>query len=390
MRTMPTTSRLCRLAAGLAAVSALTVLPTTPTSASDTPASDTPAAAASAPAPARRVPSSFRVSTLVRGLNHPWDLAFTPRGWMFATERSGWIGLRLLHARRYVRLLRPDGVFVNGEGGMLGIALSPRFRQTRELFVCFNTANDVRVVRFEYRVHPRRLINRKTIVAGIEANSSGRHSGCRPRFGPDGFLWVTTGDAARGTNPQNLHVLNGKVLRVTRRGMPAPGNFRGRIFAYGFRNPQGLTFRPSDGRAFIVEHGPDRNDEITPLRRGGNGGWNPVGGGKFYNESVPMTDTSLRNVIRPVWQSGFPTIAPSGGTFVTHGDWGAWRGRMVIATLKAEHLRLIDVRVGVQDAGRRIVEGFGRLRTAVEGPLGKLYVPVDADPGRILTVNPIP
>jgi glucose/arabinose dehydrogenase len=201
---------------------------------------------------------------------------------------------------------------------------------------------------------------------------------------------VTTGDAAMGTNPQNLKSLGGKVLRVTGSGRRAPGNFRGRIFAYGFRNPQGLSFRPRDGRAFIVEHGPDRDDEITPLRRGGNGGWNPVGNGEFYNEDVPMTDTSLPNVIRPVWSSGFPTIAPSGGTFVTHRDWGRWRGRMVIAALKGEHLRLINVARGVRDPGRIIVSGQGRLRTAVEGPRGVLYIPVDADSGRIITVNPLP
>ena len=139
-----------------------------------------------------------------------------------------------------------------------------------------------------------------------------------------------------------------------------------------------------------MEHGPDRDDEITPLRRGGNGGWNPVGGGLFYNESVPMTDTSLPNVIRPVWRSGFPTIATSGGTFVTHADWGRFRGRMVVAALKGEHLRLINVARGVVDQGRVIVQGQGRLRTADEGPGGKLYVPVDANPGRIITVDPIP
>jgi glucose/arabinose dehydrogenase len=392
MRTIRTTGRIRRLALGVTAATAFTLVPTAPAAtASDAPAAPAPSRSpAAAPAPARRVPSSFRVRTYVSGLNHPWDLAFTPRGWMFATERSGWIGLRLKPSGRYVRILRPTDVFVNGEGGMLGIALSPRFAQTKEVFVCFNTANDVRVVRYKFADHPRRLIQRHAIVTGIEANPSGRHSGCRLRFGPDGFLWITTGDAARGTNPQNLHVLNGKVLRVTRTGAPAPGNFRGRLFAYGFRNPQGITFRPSDGRAFIVEHGPGRDDEITPLFRGGNGGWNPVGGGLFYNEGVPMTDLSLPNVIRPVWQSGFPTIAPSGGTFVTNRDWGAWRGRMVIAVLKAEHLRLIDVRRGVADQGRIILRGFGRLRNAVEGPFGNLYVPVDADPGRILVVNPIP
>ena len=116
-----------------------------------------------------------------------------------------------------------------------------------------------------------------------------------------------------------------------------------------------------------------------------------MGNGEFYNEDVPMTDTQrYPNALRPVWTSGDPTIAPSGGTFVTHRDWGAWRGRMAIAVLKDQHLRLINVRRGVRDPGRIIVSGQGRLRTAVEGPRGVLYIPVDADPGRIITVNPLP
>jgi glucose/arabinose dehydrogenase len=389
MRSIRTTGRLRRLALGVAAATSLTLLPAAPPPVgADAPVAPAPA---SAPAPARRVPSSFRVRTLVGGLNHPWDVAFRPNGSMFVTERAGWIGM-LWRDGRYFRTHRPADVVAVGEGGMLGIAVSPRFNRNREIFVCYLTAGDVRVVRFDFAMRPPRLVGRRNLVTGIPRSPIGRHSGCRLKFGPDGFLWVTTGDAAMGRNPQNLNTLSGKVLRITRTGRPAPGNFRGRIFAYGFRNPQGLTFRPSDGRAFIVEHGPDRDDEITPLRRGGNGGWNPVpvGGGAGYNEAVSMTDTSLPNVIRPVWQSGFPTIAPSGGTFVTHRDWGAWRGRMVVATLKGEHLRLIDVRRGVADQGRIILQGFGRLRNAVEGPFGNLYVPVDADPGRILLVNPIP
>jgi aldose sugar dehydrogenase len=353
------------------------------------PGAELPAEAQPVAQPLPAVPSRYRVRTLISGLDHPWDVAFRPNRSMFVTEREGWIGL--WRNGHYRRILRPRGLVSNGEGGMLGIAVSPRFRRNRRVFVCFNTARDVRVVRFTFARHPVRLIRRRNIVTGIPANPSGRHSGCRPRFGPDGFLWVTTGDAAHGTHPQDLNSLGGKVLRVTEWGRRAPRNFRGRIFAYGFRNPQGISFRPGDGRAFIVEHGPDRDDEITPLRRGGNGGWNPVGNGETYNEDVPMTDTQrYPHALRPVWQSGDSTIAPSGGTFVTHRDWGTWRGRMAVAVLKDQHLRLIDVRRGVADPGRIIVSGQGRLRTAVEGPRGLLYIPVDADPGRIITVNPLP
>jgi glucose/arabinose dehydrogenase len=201
-------------------------------------------------------------------------------------------------------------------------------------------------------------------------------------------LWVTTGDAAVGTNPQDPRSLGGKVLRVRTDGTIPPGNmgapFRPEIYAYGFRNPQGITFR-SDGVAFIVEHGSNRDDEVTPLAPGGNGGWNPVPG---YDESVPMTDLSrYPRALRPVWSSGNPTIAPSGGTFVTSSQWGTLAGtHVVMAVLKGEQLRLVNVTNG---ASAPIVTRQGRLRVAVEGPDGNLWVTTDANPGRILLVTPV-
>ena len=190
------------------------------------PGAELPAEARPRPSPrpsptpsAPAVPSGYRVRTLISGLDHPWDVAFRPNGSMFVTEREGWIGL--WRNGHYRRILRPAGLVSNGEGGMLGIAVSPRFRRNRRIFVCFNTASDVRVVRFVFARHPLRLIRRRDIVTGIPANPSGRHSGCRPRFGPDGYLWVTTGDAALGTNPQNLNSLGGKVLRVNGSGPAA-------------------------------------------------------------------------------------------------------------------------------------------------------------------------
>ena len=140
------------------------------------------------------------------------------------------------------------------------------------------------------------LTDRTDIVTGIPVNTDGqlgRHSGCRPRFGPDGYLWVGTGDAALGSVPQDPLSLGGKVLRITRDGAGAPRNpgapLDPRIWSYGHRNVQGLAFRPTDGLGVSVEHGPGTDDELNLLTEG-NFGWDPVGAGGSYDESGPMTD----------------------------------------------------------------------------------------------------
>jgi len=332
-------------------------------------------------------PPPVRVETALGGLDHPWDLGFTPDGTILLTERPGPVSAVVGGQKRV--LADPPDVVSASEAGMMGLAIDPKFAENRLIYTCFAStlggpSNDVRLVRWEVSTDYTTLFNRLDIITGLPVNTAGelgRHSGCRPRFGPDGRLWVGTGDAAAGTVPQDPHSLGGKVLRVNRRGAGVAGNPGGaldpRIWSYGHRNVQGLAFRPGTGRLFTVEHGPDRDDEVNRPEAGRNYGWDPVPG---YNESVPMTDLGkFPGAVPAVWSSGTPPIAPSGATFLVGDQWGAWNGALAVTALRGEQLRVLTFswRGARLLSDQTAITDRGRLRSPVQGPDGNLYIATD-------------
>jgi len=340
----------------------------------------------------------LRVEDYITGLERPWDIAWLPNGTVLLTERPGPLSVYVNGVGEAPVLIPLDDVVsTGGEGGMMGLEVDPDFDENGYVYVCMASsaggANDVRVVRLTMsRPNGESVEERFDIVTGIPHNDSsrGRHSGCRPRFGPDGLLWVGTGDAAMGTNPQDDASLGGKVLRVTRAGAAAEDNPGGRLwYSKGHRNIQGMAFR-SDGLGMSAEHGPSIDDEINALVAG-NFGWDPVPG---YNESVPMTDLDkFPDAIEAAWSTGSPTLALGGATFIEGRAWGNWSGVLAVATLKARHLHVFDVDAGGNVTSRgRFVEDEGRLRTARQGPDGLLYITTDArsDGDRVLRVTPVP
>jgi len=315
---------------------------------------------------------------------------------MVFTEKVGRISIRY---NSVVRLLAtPTDARVMGEGGMMGVAIDPDFAANRRIYTCFlsvaSGTPDIRVVRWVLNGDATALTDRTDILTGIPV-VLGRHSGCRPRFGPDGYLWIGTGDTASPTVPQDPQSLGGKVLRIDTDGKGAPGNpggpLRPEIYTYGHRNVQGVAFSPS-GRAYSIEHGTNRDDEINRLYAGGNYGWdpvNPVNG--TYDESQPMTDlVKFPDGIRAVWSSGYPTIAPSGGTFLSGSKWGLWDHALAVAVLKGQQLHVFKLdAAGLKPTGDwTAVTDRGRLRVAVQGVDGNLYVATDANPGQILRITP--
>jgi glucose/arabinose dehydrogenase len=340
--------------------------------------------------------SGVQVAERLEGFDRPWEVRFLPDGTPLVTERPGTLAVGVDGQRRLVATV--PGVVAAGEGGLMGLALDPRFEQNRRIYACFAAGSggrvqDVRVVRFRLAEGLDALGDPTPIVTGIPAGAGNRHLGCRLEIGPDGMLWIGTGDAVQPTLPQDPDSLAGKVLRVTLDGEPAPGNPRTggdpRVLTSGHRNVQGLAFRPSDGAAFGVEHGTGCDDEVNALVPGGNYGWDPVGPGGRYAEGAPMTEPDIPGAIGAAWSSGCPTIAPSGAEIITGEPWGDWVGRLAIAVLKDEQLlvaTLADDRI--TETRAELVGELGRLRSVRNGPDGSLWVTVDSSPGDLVRLVP--
>ena len=340
----------------------------------------------------------LQVEDYIAALDRPWDIAWLPNGTVLVTERAGRLNVYVDGAASAPTVITLDDVVsTGGEGGLMGLEVDPDFNDNGYVYVCTASNaggdNDVRVVRLTMsRPNAASVEGRLDIVTGMPHNdgSNGRHSGCRPRFGPDDVLWVGTGDAAFGSTPQDDDSLGGKVLRVTRGGNAAEGNPEGRLwYSKGHRNIQGMAFR-TDGIGMSAEHGPTIDDEINALVEG-NFGWDPVPG---YNESVPMTDlVKFPDAIEAAWSTGSPTLAYGGATFIEGSQWGNWDGVLAVATLKASHLHVYDVdsEGNLTDRGE-FVGDESRLRSARQGPDGLLYITTDRHPegDRVLRVTPIP
>jgi glucose/arabinose dehydrogenase len=330
-------------------------------------------------------------------------MAFLSDGTMFFDLRSGPIKVRLPDGTVKQIVVPSDVRSTGGEGGMLGIAVDPDLASNpasvtnRYLYACYSTLTDTRVVRFQVNSTFDGVDATVPIITGIPHNEAagGRHSGCRPRFRPGtSDLFVGTGDAAIGTNPQDTTSLGGKVLRVDRNGAGIAGNpFFGptagddRIYTYGQRNVQGVAFRTADSeQPFSAEHGTGCDDEVNKLTPGANFGWDPVPG---YDESRPMTDfAKFPTAVAPVWKSGCPTLAPSGMTFLAGPQWKSWDGAAAVGMLKT--MKLVIMFMNGAGTVTSTFDGFTpgvRLRSPVQSPSdGNLYIGTDS--GEVWKITP--
>jgi len=334
------------------------------------------------PAPSAQAAPTVRVTRVVDGLTIPWDLTWVGSVMLYDQRAGGVWSKRGIAAPRRVTMALPR-IYAHGEGGLLGIVSDPNAATNQYFYTCQAVATatgapkGVEVWKWKL-TSDTTAAKVRVLIAGIPL-VSGRHSGCRLRFRSEHMLYVGTGDAAQGRNPQNLSSLGGKILRVRDDGsVPASNPFYSRggnaryVFNYGHRNVQGLVKRPGRSELWSVEQGPARDDEVNLVWSGRNFGWDPTPG---YDESRPMTDKRRHPEANGAkWSSGSPTVATSGGTFISGSRWGSWNGVLAVAMLKGAGIKLFTISSANKITGSTdVMRGYGRIRTVQQGPDGAVY-----------------
>lgn len=347
--------------------------------------------------------TAYKTTIITDKLSHPWSIAFLPNGKIMVSEKKG-----------SLRIVSPDGTVSNeldgmpkvvfmADAGLLDIEIDPDFKSNRTFYFSFveqrKTGNAISVASAvlsndEKQVKGVKVIFRVEPELGMPA-----HYGSRLLFDKEGKLFVTTGERFLDNIRVQAQWLSsdiGKILRINKDGSPAAGNpsfqdsanAKNEIWAYGVRNPQGLTFNPETGELWESEHGPQGGDEINIIKPGKNYGWPVIAYGTEYNGNlISGGKTIQQGMEQPVYYWD-PAVAPSGITFYSGKLVPEWKNNLFVSALAGQHLiRLVIKDNRIVGEERLLLDNHQRIRDVAESPDGALWVVTDADNGRLIRIS---
>jgi glucose/arabinose dehydrogenase len=344
--------------------------------------------------------ADMRWTTVASGLDHPWSLAFLPDGRMLVTERGGTMRIVTPQGEVGTPLAGLPPVAARSQGGLLDVALDPKFADNRWVYWSYSEpgpdrSNGTAVARG--RLNGERLDDVQVIFRQRPKVAGVAHYGSRLAFGRDGRLFVTLGDRLfHRDQAQRLDSHLGKVVRIEADGrvpvdnpfVRTPGALP-EIWSLGHRNVQGAALHPATGALWTHEHGPEGGDEVNLTEAGRNYGWPVISYGVDYGSGRKIGEGTAKAGMEQPLTRWVPSIAPSGMAFVAGERYPGWQGSLLVGALRGQalvRLTLAGTRIVAED--RLPAGAYGRVRDVRVAPDGTVYLLTDMSDGRIVRLDP--
>jgi glucose/arabinose dehydrogenase len=345
---------------------------------------------------------TVKLDTVVKGVPCPWGMTFLPDGGMIVTNRDGEV-YRVDKNRQKTKLAGVPAVIAEGQGGMLDVELHPKFAENNFIYLSYSigkTENGEKLSStavMRAKLDGNQLTDQKVIFEALPYLKTRHHYGSRLEFDKNGYLFVSVGD--RGQHgpklPQSVENSCGKIHRINDDGsIPADNPFANKgkavasIYSYGHRNPQGMVMNPTTGDIWEHEHGPRGGDELNRIQKATNYGWPVISYGINYDGSV-LTPLTAQDGMQQPNHYWIPSIGPSGMTFITGDKYPAWKGNLLVGSLRFQYLNRCKLENGKVVKEEILLQNIGRLRSVEMGRDGYIYVGVEGKEGYVFRLLPM-